>query len=390
MKVDYGYLCQGLGHLSGLEVRLYQGNACLFCYTPSPFEPDIAGLIWEEATGRQESAFYVETEDLLLFGVIRVPKDDAMLIIGPTSQIQPSRDAAMAILRSLGEPHGRLSELQAYFRGMISYPFENFLEILCFVNYAVNEEKLAVADLIGQNSDFSASIKESLTADKQREDGPHNTYQGEQLMLSYVSTGNVTAIRAFFEKPPEGRVGALAHSELRQRRNTFICAATLISRAGIAGGMQAETAFALSDRYIQKAELLDKSSDITRLNMDMLLDYTMRVEALKCGVEHSRLARDVMRYIQRHLGEKILIDEMADALGMNRSYLCERFQEETGSTIGAMVTTAKIEEAKRLLRVTALRVAQISEHLGFSSQSYFQAVFRKAEGCTPKGYRMGT
>ena len=96
-----------------------------------------------------------------------------------------------------------------------------------------------------------------------------------------------------------------------------------------------------------------------------------------------------MRYVQQHLGEKILIAEIANALGMNRSYLCERFQEETGGTIGALITAAKVDEAKRLLRVTELSVAQISEYLGFSSQSYFQAVFRKAAGCTPKGYRTG-
>ena len=86
-------------------------------------------------------------------------------------------------------------------------------------------------------------------------------------------------------------MGALAHNELRQRRNTFVCSATLISRAAIAGGIEPETGFALSDRYIQKAELLEKSGDIARLSMDMLLDYTKRVEALKYGAEYSRLAR---------------------------------------------------------------------------------------------------
>lgn len=387
LQIDYGYLCQGLGHLSGLEVRLYQGGVRRAYYTPFPFEPDVAELIREEISDRKESAYYVETPDLLIFGVIRVPKDEALLILGPTSQIQPNREAMTAILRTMGEPHGRLPELQAYFGHMISYPFENFLEILCFVNYAVNEEKLTVADLIGQNSDIPREITGDATPEEWEQDSPHNTYQAEQLMLSYVTTGNVTAVQAFFDKPPEGRVGAMAHSELRQRRNTFICAATLMSRAAIAGGMQTEMAFALSDRYIQKAELLEKSGDIARLNMDMLLDYTKRVEALKCGTEHSRLARSVMRYVQRNIGEKILIPNIAATLGMNRSYLCERYQAETGDTIGSLITNTKIDEAKRLLLITGLTTAQISEYLGYSSQSYFQTVFRKVVGCTPKVYR---
>jgi len=32
-------------------------------------------------------------------------------------------------------------------------------------------------------------------------------------------------------------------------------------------------------------------------------------------------------------------------------------------------------------------VAQISDFLGFSSQSYFQNVFKRAVGVTPKAYR---
>ena len=67
--------------------------------------------------------------------------------------------------------------------------------------------------------------------------------------------------------------------------------------------------------------------------------------------------------------------------------LCERFHHETSVTINDFIVELKIEEAKRLLLLTDKPIAQISEYLGFSSQSYFQNVFRKMTGLTPNTFR---
>lgn len=388
MQFDYNYLCQGLGHLTGLETRIYKGDERAHHYSPYDFDPDIAGLITDEVRGRDENAFYIETDDLLVFGIIKAKADDVIIIIGPTSTIRPSRQNAVATLYRLNEPYARMPDLLNYFSNMIPYPFETFLEILCFVNYALNDEKLSVAQLVAENGHLMVTAPDEWQgAAAAGQMDPHNTFQAEQAMLSYVTTGNVKAIHTFFNSPPTGRIGSIAHNELRQRKNTFICAATLISRAAIAGGMASNIAFALSDRYIQKVELLTSGGDITTLNMEMLLDYTQKVEALKCGIESSNIAKSVMRYIQKNIETKISVTDMAKALGLNRSYLCEKFKMDTGNTIGDFVMQLKIDEARRMLKTSNLSIAHISEYLAFSSQSYFQNVFKKLEGCTPKQFR---
>ena len=47
----------------------------------------------------------------------------------------------------------------------------------------------------------------------------------------------------------------------------------------------------------------------------------------------------------------------------------------------------KLEEAKSLLTYTDKTVSEISEYLCFSTQSYFQNVFKSKYGMTPKEYR---
>lgn len=386
MKYDYLYLCNGLGHLTGLEVRAYKNDKLFMRYSPLKFNPDIFKLVSDEVKSKDQNAFYIETDEQLIFGVVKSKKDKMTVVIGPTSQIRPSEQDAVKILYSLSEPITRLKDIQTYFANMIPYPFENFLEILCFVNYALNDEKVSVTDLItDSNTTFNEVSNSWVEQDLDNE--IHNTFEMEKNMLSLVKSGNVEAINEFFKTPPTGRSGELAQSELRQRRNTFICAATIISRAAIEGGLSANSAFALSDRYIQKVEMLNTSSDIATLNMEMLLDYTKKVEAIKCGVENSSIAKKVARYTQRNLSNKISISELSNELKINRTYLCEKFKEDTGKTINEFITLIKLDEAKRMLEISELSISEISEYLAFSSQSYFQNLFKKYENCTPKEYR---
>ena len=67
----------------------------------------------------------------------------------------------------------------------------------------------------------------------------------------------------------------------------------------------------------------------------------------------------------------------------------KKFQQELGSTIGAYITERRLREAKSLLRFTDKSLSEISSYLCFSSQSYFQNVFRKQCGLTPLEYRSG-
>ncbi len=67
--------------------------------------------------------------------------------------------------------------------------------------------------------------------------------------------------------------------------------------------------------------------------------------------------------------------------------MMRRFKEELGIHIGAFITRCKLEEAKSLLTYSNKSLAEISSYLCFSSQSYFQNVFKRKYGITPKQYR---
>ena len=83
--------------------------------------------------------------------------------------------------------------------------------------------------------------------------------------------------------PPVGRAGIMANDAIRQQKNLFICTAALVTRAAIRGGLDRESAFSLSDVYIQKVELLKTCQEVMGLQVAMVRDFTRRVADATCG-----------------------------------------------------------------------------------------------------------
>ena len=77
--------------------------------------------------------------------------------------------------------------------------------------------------------------------------------------------------------------GILASEQLRQAKNTLVVLATLVSRAAIQGGMEADEAFSLSDAFIQRSERFNNLQQITNLQYNMVLDFADRMSSIRQG-----------------------------------------------------------------------------------------------------------
>ncbi len=385
--LDYGYMALSLANLSSIPVRLYRNGKFAGLYHSSKFKPDLALLEEPSIFKSTTSVSYYMTEEFLLYGLFRVRDSDISMVLGPVPQLPVDKARSGRILLSVGEAPSRAPELLQYLRSIPSYPLRNFLQILCTFAYFLNGEKLTVGDILAGGLALPPVELPASPAPETESVTGHNTYDFEQSLLACIEYGKVEELEQLFRLPATGRAGTMAQDTIRQQKNLLIVTATLASRAAIRGGMDVETAFALSDLYIQKAELMSSYESLTGLSAQMTLDYARKVADLRCG-EHSRkLIRSARQYILHHINEKITTGQLAEALGRNRTYLCSFFKEETGLSVNAYITRIKMDEAKRLLRFSKKSLRSIAEQLGFSSQSYFQNVFKKEVGVTPLEYR---
>jgi AraC-like DNA-binding protein len=389
MELDYDYIGMNLCSMSGLQVRILRDGEIVSTYQNAIFSPDPVIQVMETISLEQRNISYLVTEEFLFYGTLKVRDHGLTIVIGPTMQINPDKSRALSILHSLGEPRSRLQEFMAFLQTIPSYPLLNFVQILCSVNYFLNDEKLVPSDLLlkGDADLASRPVETAPTPEYENPGSIHNTYDYERTLFSYLRHGQTEKLRNILTAQPTGRPGKIAYDELRQQKNLFICAVTLATRAAVEGGMDKEAAFSLSDMYIQSIERLYDLNEISKLATRMLLDYSERVAETMRGGCNTQFSRNVHRYITMNLDHRISTAEIAQTLQINRAYLCEKFKQDTGKSVGIYISEQKINEAKRLLSVTDKPVVDISEHLGFSSQGYFQNVFKRATGKTPKQYR---
>ena len=178
----------------------------------------------------------------------------------------------------------------------------------------------------------------------------------------------------------------LLRNELRNSKNMFIAGITLFTRAAIEGGVPEETAYALSDGYIQTVEECTSKSSIEKLSQKAALRFAQEVQ--KSGMRHySREIEAAVKYIHLHLHVPVTLEETAEAAGISASYLSRLFKKETGMLFVDYIQKERIEAACNMLTYSDYTAAQISEYLCFSTQSYFIKIFRKYTGTTPAKYK---
>lgn len=96
-----------------------------------------------------------------------------------------------------------------------------------------------------------------------------------------------------------------------------------------------------------------------------------------------------VEYIKLHYQDKIQLQQVADHLQLNPAYLGQRFKKQLGVAFNDYLHSVRIEEAKRLLRRTELKIADIAARVGYSDTDQFVAKFKAKTGMPPSAYKKG-
>ena len=92
-------------------------------------------------------------------------------------------------------------------------------------------------------------------------------------------------------------------------------------------------------------------------------------------------------YIHKNYQNPLTVQEIADYLSLNRSYLTELFLKTVQLSPQQFLTRYRITKSEELLQSSSLSIQNIAYSCGYSSSFSFSKAFRKVNGLSPSEYR---
>lgn len=329
------------------------------------------------------------------YGLIKIKGTCYSLLIGPVFSHSVSENTILAIARNNFIPQSELESLRSFLSSIPNYIYNQFLHLIAYIHYSLNHETFDILEHFrGSDTTYAQMITPSPVPNfhpANETQKAYDTYQFENAMLSYIRDGEVAKLNDFLlhtVKSTKLREGKMADTPLRQAKNILLGLAALIGKSGaIEGGMDVDEAYRLIDLYNQECEKAPSVDAVKILQYNMVLDFAERVAQCKTPPNLSKEIYSCIQFMQNHTAFSIGINDVAGYIGKSRAWLTKKFRQECGLSVTEFITQSKLQDAKRLLRYSEKPLSEISNYLCFSSQAYFQTVFKKNTGLTPNEYK---
>lgn len=380
---------------SNIPMYLFSDEKCIFCMpeqnelTYPPFQ------YLQELFSGSDRITHCTTEYGIMFCSLKVDSsENRHLVFGPVTTVPYSDSDLQHLYKDYMVSNDSRSDFNSFLRQIPCLSLSSLLKKCIFLNYCLHEEILSLEELtsVGQAvsennviSDASLLLEETY---QKKENEQHNqTYILEEQLLRLVRTGDCEGFKRFAYSESNFHIGVTGSTALRQLKNNIIITTTLCTRAAIEGGLDYDTAYQLSDYFIQSSERLTSADRLTDLLGKVSYTFAEKVAQSKTPVSTDERMQKAIRYIQQNVNQHLTVGDVADYVGFSKSYFSAYFKKTLGFSVSAFILRCKLEEGKELLQYTDKSISTISEFLCFSSQSHFHTAFKKQFGITPSEYR---
>jgi AraC family transcriptional regulator len=95
-------------------------------------------------------------------------------------------------------------------------------------------------------------------------------------------------------------------------------------------------------------------------------------------------------YVLAHLGERILVADLARQVGMSIDRFACTCKMQTGQSPHQFVLALRLQRARHLLRHSSVAIAEVASACGFSNQQHLTNAMQRHAGVTPARYRKET
>lgn len=147
-----------------------------------------------------------------------------------------------------------------------------------------------------------------------------------------------------------------------------------------------------SSSFEQMIEMVDKAielldGDYLRELLDDCLDGIFAAEPEETYDSIRTVVRQVVGYIRENYYENLTLSSLAEKFCVESSYLSRSFKKETGDNLMLFIAKEKVARAKEMIASRDISLTEIAYLTGYDDYTYFNKVFRRLEGISPREYK---
>lgn len=105
--------------------------------------------------------------------------------------------------------------------------------------------------------------------------------------------------------------------------------------------------------------------------------------------KYSSVVEQAVNYVKENYMEEISVKSISAELYITPNYFSQIFKSQLGMNFIDYLNEIRIEHAKKLLKNHKLKIYEVAEQSGYQNYKYFNTVFKKYTGYSPKEYRNG-
>ena len=98
------------------------------------------------------------------------------------------------------------------------------------------------------------------------------------------------------------------------------------------------------------------------------------------------IVKQMLEFIFQNYQKKIVIQDVVNYLNYSETFLNKKFKKLTGLTFIEYLNRYRIQKAMKLLQEGKESIQDVAWKCGIGEYKYFQTVFKKYIGCSPKEY----
>lgn len=204
-------------------------------------------------------------------------------------------------------------------------------------------------------------------------------------LVQFLEQGHIEELDAFFNAVFRPLAGPPPPSSLML--HYLLMEATLATAKFLSdlGGNVAQ----LSDSiFTTGASTPPTTLDQLKIRLQKLVETAFAFRDSLTKTDRASIIQAARTYIAGHYTDSNLsLAEVAAHVHFSPNHFSVVFNEETGSTFKDYLTQLRIEQAKKLLRMSHCKCSEVAYQVGYNDPHYFSLIFRKKTGLTPQQYR---